>query len=493
MMQVKTHIGLIQGDTVGSIARFRGIPYAQSPLSTGRFNQCLPIDAYDTIIDATQFKHKAPQPRIGQVTPENDLKQSVDCLYLNIWAPKTFNQKKPVLVWIHGGAFVIGETAAKMYDGLSFANNGDLVFVSIQYRLGLFGFIDFSVLNDDKMSFDSNVGLYDQIAALRWIKQNIAAFGGDQNNITVMGESAGATSILALMTSNISESLFNKAIVQSAVIQSVLPKKHAHFWAMKTLEYLNISIDDKEKLLSITDEQAIETARKIMANYTDITPGYWAFGPVIDGKIITDSIIDAYKKGKTQEIPMLIGYNKDEAALLVKDNDSWLPSNENQMEKMFTLNETMNRELIVKAYTDYPSINAYKSINRDYFFTAGALFIADLHAQTNDTYVYRFDYETILAKKMGIGAFHGAEIMYAFNNLDCELTKLLAYETDGPKSIADFIHQRWIQFVHDANPNPKQDQSWEKYTQDTRKILLIDTHYAVQSDPDYQARIVWKL
>lgn len=490
-MIIKTKLGDIQGEISESIGLFKGIPYAKSPLKTGVFKRPVSIDKYNGLVDATNFKNKAPQPKVGQISTENDLLQSLDCLYLNIWAPININEKKPVVVWIHGGAFVMGETATKMYDGHSFAKNGDIVFVSIQYRLGLYGFTDFSYLSDEKNIFESNVGLFDQVEALHWIRQNIDFFGGDPNNITLMGESAGASSILCLMTSPISQPLFHKVILQSPTTHCVLSKEQAHFWAKKALEYGgNLSLESIDLDDSFIDKANL-IAKSMMESFTDLTPGSWAFGPVVDGLLMTETIIQAFNSGHFSNIPMLIGTNKDEAALFVREKEPWLPSNANHMDLFFKQNSHLPKNEILNNYPEYPSSKSLKDIGRDFCFSSGVTFISDAHSKFNDTYVYRFDYETKVAQKLGIGAFHGAEIMYAFSNLDSELSKLVIYDLEDAIRVSDFIHQSWIRFIKYGNPN-QDAQLWDKYSYKTRNTLCINLEKHQVHDPEHKARTVWK-
>lgn len=490
-MKVKTELGYIYGDTIDTITRFRGIPYAISPLKTGVFKRTIEIQKYSDIVDATHFANKAPQPKVGQISTENDLRQSIDCLYLNIWAPANFDEMKPVVVWIHGGAFVMGETATKMYDGTSFAKNGNVVYVSIQYRLGIFGFTDFSFFNDEENKYEPNLGLYDQIEALKWIKKNIKAFGGDCDKITVMGESAGASSILCLMTSQKSHNLFHKAILQSPVSNCVLTKQQGHYWANKILEYGGLSVNDLANLNDYSIEKTNSITKKVMESFTNLTPGSWAFGPVIDDDLVKESIIKAYHGNHFTYIPIIIGTNKDEAALFVRENEPWLPSNIQQMDLFFDQNQCVDKKFILSNYENYPSIKTFKEIGRDFIFSVGNTHICDKHSIENDTYVYRFDYETEVTKKMGIGAFHGAEIMYAFSNLDSELSKLIIYDIENAVKLTNYIHQAWINFIHHGNPNSKDNNLWEKYISKTRNTLSINIENKVLLDPETRARLTW--
>lgn len=490
-IEITSNTGKLIGISDVRTNRFLGIPYAIPPLGNYRFKRAKQAPKTKKTIQCTSFRNKAFQPKAGVLNFDNDILQSEDCLYLNIWTPKNINKNKPVVVWIHGGAFIMGETSHKIYDGENFVVNGDVIFVSIQYRLGVFGFIDFSYLNNDKNIFETNIGLSDQIEALKWIQENIGYFGGDKNNITVMGESAGATSIMSLMVSPKARDLFHKAICQSAVIESVLSKKNARFWAEKAIKFMGLVDNLADSLMNITPQLAVEATDKINKTFTEVMPGSWPIGPVIDNDLLPCTIIEAFEKDMIMGIPLLLGTNKDEAANFIRENEPWLPSNEQQIHLMFDLNLHINRDFVLSNYKTFPSLQSLRDIGRDMCFVSGNTKVADINSKKNDTYVYRFDYETIVTKKLNIGAFHGMEIMFAFNNLQCELSKILCYETTNPKLIADMLHRYWINFIRNGNPNSPDLINWLRYSSENRETLSIDLKPKVLINPDIKGYEIW--
>jgi para-nitrobenzyl esterase len=491
-IEVKTANKTFKGLEEEGIYKFLGLPYALPPVNERRFKRAVPDSRIGDIVDCTIFKNKAPQPKAGVLNIENDIVQSEDCLYLNVWTTKELDKKKPVVVWIHGGAFMTGETGVKIYDGKNFAVNGDVVFVSIQYRLGIFGFMDFSYLNDDGLQFDTNVGLSDQIEALKWVKANINYFGGDEKNITLMGESAGATSILSLIASPKAKGLFHRAICQSAIVDSLLSKKNARFWAKNAMELMGLEIDDAIGLKQIQVEVALQATSKINETFTDKLPGSWPFGPVIDGDLLPMSIIESFKNNQAMSIPLLLGTNKDEAANFIRDKAPWLPSNQKQINRMFRLNPKLNQELILGSYSSYPNTDALREIGRDMSFVKGNTKVADMNSVFQPTYVYRFDYQTVVTKKMNIGAFHGMEIMFAFNNLNCELSKILTYDGENPQKIADMMHRYWLNFIKWGNPNGIGLVEWKLYTKSNRETIVLDLTTKIVNNPDQKGYEIWK-
>ncbi len=491
-IEITTQTGRLIGISGKKSNRFLGVPFAVPPIGDHRFKRAKAAPKDNHLIDCTRFKFKAFQPKAGALNIENDILQSEDCLYLNIWTPKNNSGEKPVVVWIHGGAFIMGETSHKIYDGENFAVNGNIIFVSIQYRLGVFGFMDFSYLNNDKYIFETNIGLSDQIEALKWIQDNIGYFGGDKFNITVMGESAGATSILSLMASPKSKNLFHKAICQSAVLGSVLSKENARFWAEKAISYMGFAKNLPESLMNVSPDLAVEATAKINKIFTEIMPGSWPIGPVIDNDIITSTIIDAYQNDIILNIPLLLGTNKDEAANFIREIEPWLPSNEKQVNLMFALNPDINREKVLSKYSSFPSVQSLRDMGRDMCFVSGNTKVADLNSKKNATYVYRFDYETRVTKKMNLGAFHGMEIMFAFNNLEAELLKIVALDLIESKQLANVIHNYWLNFIKYSSPNSLGLANWNKYTDKTRETMLLELNTQTVTNPDRNGYELWK-
>jgi para-nitrobenzyl esterase len=258
------------------------------------------------------------------------------------------------------------------------------------------------------------------------------------------------------------------------------------------MEFMGLDIDDGEGLKKVSVDKALKASSKINETFTQIMPGAWPFGPVIDGDLLPMSIIDAYKNNQVLNIPLLLGTNKDEAANFIRDKEPWLPSNEMHINRMFRLNPKLNKKQILDNYDSYPDRSALREIGRDMSFVAGNTLAADVNSKNQATYVYRFDYQTVVTKKLNIGAFHGMEIMFAFNNLDCELSKILAYEVGNPQKIADMLHQYWINFIKYGNPNGNGLVEWLNYTESNRETLLLDLITKTVFNPDDKGYEIWK-
>src|SRR5690625_46310 len=277
---VDTEYGQVIGRRIDGVSVWKGIHYAKAPVGRLRFRPPQPPEPWAGIHDATMSGPVAIQPikEIMTFLDNEHARMSEDCLNLNIWSPEAYEKRRPVMVWIHGGAFMRGSGSSGTYDGTSVSANGDVVVVTFNYRLGVMGFLHLDDINDEYTS-SGNCGILDQVAALKWVKENIDSFGGDPNRITVFGESAGAISIGTLLAIQIGRGLFNQAILQSGAARNVLKSETAARVAKKVLG--NLGMDSKD--LSALEEIP---ADKILKAAEHIPP--MALGPVIDGLVIPE-------------------------------------------------------------------------------------------------------------------------------------------------------------------------------------------------------------
>src|SRR5499427_10768326 len=300
---VRTKAGDLRGARENGVAVFRGVPYAAPPVGDLRFAPPRPGQPWQGVRDARQDGPIAPQgrSRLAHVMGDFERPQSEDCLTLTIWTPAPDAAKRPVLVWLHGGAFSSGAGSLPWYSGERFAANGDMVVVSINYRLGALGFLYLPGVSD------GNLGLLDQVAALRFVRDNIAAFGGDPDNVTVVGQSAGASSIAMLMTMPAARGLFRRAILQSTPFGRMSRKlEDAHRIGGRLLEVLGLKAEEAEKLKSLPFAQLLtaqsEVAR-LEKKFADALAPFW---PVIDGRIYPGEVAPALKGGAGAEIDTMI-------------------------------------------------------------------------------------------------------------------------------------------------------------------------------------------
>lgn len=248
------------------------------------------------MFEADRFGSVAPQsPMPGM--PLGDVRKDEDCLSLNVWSPGTGGDRRPVMVWIHGGAYFRGASSQPVFDGRALAEKGDVVVVTLNYRLGVFGFGDFSSLNTDSHQFDTNVALLDMIAALRWVQANIASFGGDPDSVTVFGESAGGGAVTTLLTIPAAKGLFHRAIAESSPATSVYNQERAAHVAQVFLEILGGADDPVDRLLTAGTDELLAASDELFARIPAETPGTLAFGPIVDGDLLPDYPVNSFWNG----------------------------------------------------------------------------------------------------------------------------------------------------------------------------------------------------
>lgn len=411
---VQTKNGAVVGKTENGISKYLGIPFAQAPIGENRFQPAKPVENWTTPMVCDAYKPKCPQLLIP-INPDNGLAQNEDCLYLNIWAPE--NAKNcPVMVWTFGGSLVAGEGSDETYDGSVLAAAGDVIVVTFNYRVGIFGgFYNFTKYDALKGKYTENAGITDVLEALRWVKSNIASFGGDSDNITLFGESAGAAIVGALYTMPQAEGLFSKAIMQSTPNMMALKNPQQDCEA-DMLAALGLDALNADALLDKSTAELLDCF-KVMCK--GIVPRAGALlqndGVLFNGAADFESL-----GGNT---PLLIGTNKDEAAIFVPVDGEWTEANEQMKIKM---TEGIFRQ---------PTLS----------FANGA-------AQKNPVYLYRFDFAPQIAKMTHKGAFHSAEMPYVFGNLSCPMAGIIKGSEAEAKIVSDEMVKVWTTFAHTGNP-----------------------------------------
>lgn len=480
--EVSTKMGKVKGKEEDGIFKWLGIPYAKKPLGDLRFRHAQPVEAWEGVIEAVEYPKK---PLQGNFLMGNSAYgDSEDCLYLNVLSSNT-ETKKPVLVWIYGGAFIIGETSLNMYDGTSFAQK-DVVFVSLNYRLGMLGGYDFSNLNGGDNGIDDNIFISDQVQALKWIHENIEFFGGDPENVTIMGESAGGTSVVNLMTVPEAEGLFQKVICESGVLGATVSPDVGNISMRLVLEHLGIEETEVEKIKDLSPEQLREASVWLMQKFTRYYPGIYLSGPVL-GSLLPEYPLEAIKKGAGKGIKLLIGTNKDESTLFIDEENGNMCSSREEVERFLsdigTSEEVKDR--LNTLYSDYGSEKGLRDFMTDINFTYHSALAADYQSEYGDTYMYYFSYVARAAKMMKLGAFHMSEIPFAFDNVEqydmAHLHAMTSKET--LQYFTDIFHTAWVNFVKYGNPNGTEDGPWPKYNAKTKKVYQIDEECKVLEDP----------
>ncbi len=451
---VKTDKGYIKGLTEDGIAVFKGVPYAAPPIGALRFKPPVEHGIWKDTLSAQKF---------GSVATQNSGKKVVgseDCLSLNIYTPHIDHQKRAVLVWVHGGSMTAG--AGKGQNGHAFTDKDDIVTITINYRLGVFGFM---YLGDADKSYatSGNNGTLDCIMALSWIKRNIAAFGGDPDKVTIMGESAGAKLISAVLVSPKSKGLFQQYIAESGSVQCVRDSATAKNERLRVVHALGSGHYNVQALLKLPADSLM----KAQAIACSGIGGNSFFGPVEDGVVIKGNPY-TYAAGKSMSrIKALIGTNKVEAALFMAGDDQLQHPDTTILKSLFGDNYPM----VYKAYqhelkTHAPYDAAVKVLTQ-YMYQLHSYRFAKMLTQNNiPVWMYRLNYD----KASNLGAAHAMELQYVWNDPQ------LASATDPVKrQLAANMHQAWVAFIKTGNPNGGTLPQWPGYKNDTRQIMSYDS------------------
>lgn len=465
-LTVKTLSGPVSGDSSDGVLVFKGIPYAAAPIGALRWRPPQRVTPWEQARDATRFGSACPQPprraRAGDPGPMDE-----DCLFLNVWT-KGQDGKHPVMVWIHGGAFRLGSGSMPIYDGTRFARDG-VVLVTLNYRLGRLGFFAHPALakaNPDDAR--GNYGLMDQVAALAWVKANIASFGGDPDNVTVFGESAGGSSVVHLLTSPRAEGLFRKAIIESGGGHQIDRRVDGARGIRESLTDQGVAW---AKTLGIGADANASALRALTAQQVlgdgQLTAGLGGVGPVIDGDWVPDDPGVRLTHGDFIKVPLLIGTNSYEASVLEAFGTS---------ASRLIATVGVDRAALSKLYAGVATDDTQMADQAfgDATFVSGSRHVARcLAAHGEPVYLYHFDY--VLERRRGKvpGAAHGSEIPYVFDTFDKlpALVQMLTTATDAAN--ATTMHRYWVNFAMTGDPNGMGLPPWPKYSKDTDQWLLV--------------------
>ena len=493
---VETRYGKVQGSEQGSISVWKGIPFAQPPTGQRRFRAPQPPEPWTGVREATTFSPMAPQvpevgaSMVGAIGAERAVEprpMSEDCLYLNIWSPGADHEMRPVMVYIHGGAFTLGSASDPWYDGTSFAANHNIVVVSLNYRLGILGFAYLKNLAGEDATYTGNCGLLDQIAALEWVRENIAAFGGDPDNVTVMGESAGAMSIGALLGMPAAQGLFRRAILQSGAAGNLVTRPRATQVAQALLAKLGL---ETPQLAALADVP-LEALLKIQPELGREFGGIRAFSPMIDGETLPQHPSAMIAQGSAANVGILAGTNRDEWRLFALMSGG--PKvDEEQLTRIFGDEARQALAVYTEARADQSPELAWIDIMSDLVFRMPAIRLAEAQVQQGaPVWMYRFDWESP-AFGGALGAAHAMDIPFVFNTLDVGLSRTFTGDSPTRQPLADLMHASWAAFIRSGNPAIASLPAWPPYDLERRATMIFGDVAHVVDDPQGQVRAVWK-
>jgi para-nitrobenzyl esterase len=495
-------IGVGGGEVEGVVRRglrmWRGIPYAAPPVGELRFRAPRPAVAWTGVLDATDFGPVAPQDRKGQFAgPPTSVPMSEDCLTLNVIAPAMAHDM-PVMVWVHGGAYSVGSPREIRKQGEALVRGG-VIWVNFNYRLGALGYLDFTSFSTPERVFESNLGLRDQVMALEWVRDNIAAFGGDAGNVTLFGESAGANAVTTLMTVPSARGLFARAIAESSPPNAIYPTALTSEWVREYVELLSETVDN-----SSTDSTSPEDAGALLAAAgvddlvaattrlqlltPDKNPGTIALCPVIDGDFLPERPLDAFKAGRAAQVPLIIGTNDREGSLFRGRLDI-LATTPPRIRAIFAKTKKKARKAVKAQYPGLPARRPAADFGGDYAFWYPTVKVAERHANFAPVHFYRFDIAPRLVRLAGFDATHGLEMFALFDLMDGVFGRTVGLlgGRRAFKRAGERMRSHWLSFARDGSL-----AHWPSYSSRKRRTLIIDVVDRVEEDPRAERRLAWQ-
>jgi para-nitrobenzyl esterase len=477
-----TTAGRIEGTLSDGISTFKGVPYAAPPVGRNRFRPPQPLEHWSDVRETTEYGPSCPQPPDRPMGWNGEPSLDEDCLHLNVWTPfvpgetpgppATDGGKRPVMFWIHGGGYAIGSGSWPLYDGANLARRGDVVVVTVNHRLGPFGYLHLADVLGDGFESSGNNGQLDLIAALEWVRDNIGNFGGDASNVTVFGESGGGAKITTLLATPSAGGLFHRAAIQSGPGLRASKPEAANNNARKLLDALGIGTDNTDDLWTIPAERFIEAGGNGM--------GPMALGPVVDGIVLPSNPYRALGEGTAIDVPVIVGVNRDEGAgaLPPELDDAGL------RERLSAFGEE-NVDEIIGVYRelspDATNIDVLSFAITDSGMRAGSITLAERKIEGSSTPVFMYHFTYKLAGRAG----HGYEIQFVFGNLGegASATR---------QAVADAMSEAWIAFARTGDPSTPLVR-WPAYTLAERSTVMWGRDGGtVEDDPSAAARELWR-
>ena len=511
-LTVETRGGRLRGRVLDAGLYFGAVPYAAPPVGSRRLAAPDPAEPWSGVRDAVGPGPAAPQLAVGRLGPISRISRLVrgpmneDCLTLNISTPALDQRKRPVLIWLHGGAFVLGAGSTFLYDASSLVRKGDVVVVSINYRLGALGFLDLTQLSDRPDS-PSNLGLRDQIAALEWVRDNIEHFGGDGANVTVFGESAGAMSIGALLAA--APTLFRRAILESGACTNVSTPSEAAYVARRFLDTVGLDANDLDGLRSLKVETILDAQRSVLLG-SSARVGRLPWQPSVDGDLLPQQPSTLLETSGPEHREVLIGTNRDEWKLFTSAaialRAMGFAELERRIERLLERNETkavrksasvaaaLYRDITRSRGSRQTAYEAWVAFRTDDYFRIPAIELAEsLAIAGGKCFMYRFDFP-IPAFRHALGACHAAEVPLVFGTQHAPWLRPIYLGSKKADRLSAEIQEAWLSFARSGVPEDSVATAWPIYEikdRATRILTASGSDQPVVLDPEAEARRFW--
>jgi para-nitrobenzyl esterase len=490
---IETKSGKIQGYMEDDIHVFKGVPFAAPPIEDLRFSPPIDAEPWDDVLETTEYSPWALQGFSPlELLLGKPPSQSEDCLKLNIWTPSTDDKKRPVMFWIHGGAFRSGSGALPLYQGSALARRGDVVVVTINYRIGCFGYLYIP-------GVIANVGQFDQIKALEWVRDNIEAFGGNPEDITIFGESAGGVAVMTLLAMPAAKGLFHRVISQSGPFFEPKPNVKSTY---KLFRKLKLQKGDLDALRKVPGDKIIKLQDLIQRQAAP-----WdliQFGPRIDGDTLPVHPLKALQDGAGKDIELIIGCTKDESRLFTALLPQLRKMEADAVQKMVlgflkTINkdETINQQ-IYETYRESTKelgstlpLDILNAIFTDYMFRVPATRYAEAQkAHQPNTYNYLFTWPSPAIKGM-LGSCHAIELAFIFGTLNVPKMDMFFGKGPDAEKLSENMMDTWLAFAHSGNPNNESIPEWPSYNTEKRATMFMDKEFKIVEAPFDKERAVW--
>jgi para-nitrobenzyl esterase len=504
---IATADGPIRGLVKDGVAAYKGIPYAAPPVGKRRFQAPAPVAGWTSVFDATGFGAPCMQSYDRELT-ESDLSLQMatvftmrsemkidneDCLYLNVWAPtEPSDDKRPVMVWFHGGGYSYGSGSWPVYDGASLARRGDVVVVTVNHRLNVFGYLHLAELGGADWADSGNAGMLDLIASLEWVRDNIAGFGGDPGNVTIMGESGGGSKVSTLMAMPAADGLFHKAVIQSGPGLTGVPAEAANRSAEAVLAELGVDARNLSALQTLRSEELLAALDAAQAAAGGSFGGL-RLAPVVDGRHLPRHPFTPDAPAAARDIPVLIGFNKDEWTIF-NTGEPWFGqlTEAELIERAAGIAGEKAGALLAAErghHPDYSPTYLYNVLMSDARMLIGSALLAERKAAQDGApvFMYYLTWETPVGDGI-MKSPHTLDMPLMFANVD----KSVSLTGDGPeaRALERQMSEAWLAFARTGDPNHAGLPEWPPYDAADRSTLIFDVKPEVVSDPKGDVRAI---
>ncbi|HWW20081.1 MAG TPA: carboxylesterase/lipase family protein [Steroidobacteraceae bacterium] len=514
----KTTLGSIRGASQDGILSFLGVPYGAAPTGDLRFMPPRSAQPWTDVRDARAYGDTCPQIPLGlspfvrhgdgPPPPPSPMQrqlgtlftrgakepaQSEDCLVLNVWTRGLEHGRRPVMVWLHGGGFAVGSGSLPTYNGARLAARGDVVIVTINHRLNVFGHLYLGEIAGERFAQSANVGMLDILAALQWVRDNIAGFGGDPGNVTIFGESGGAGKVSVMCAMPSARGLFHKAIMQSGPCLQIIEKARGTAIARQLLQDLGLS---PNQVVELQHMDAMKLAGAAEAAEVKVVPRILGFGPtglipLVDGVVLPHHPFDKVASPESAHVPFLVGSTKDEAVLFTGPLPRWGQFTDDELLALLgPIAGARSREALTLYRRLHPAdSNSYllADMVTDFWMRQAANHVAELKAQQHSAPAYQYVLEWEINQDLRTA--HGTDVSLVFDNVAASAAVSGA---PNAQAVSDQMSDAWLAFAKTGNPNHARLAHWPAYSLPARAMMLFNVNSHVIDDYEAPARAFWE-